>query len=742
MASSPTLLPAGVVPPLAARLIPPARAREPVPRRRLLQRLRSVPPAGVALVHAPAGYGKSTLLAQAAEGDRRRLVWLTLNAGSNDALSLVTELAFAFGEDGAPDADLLDRLSAGSAGVVPLALPRLARLVHETDEPLLVVLDDVQHLTDAVALDALRAIVDHLGPDATLVLAGRTMPDIGAARLRAEGRLVEVTASDLRMTPAEGAELLRSGGARIEGDEGAVAVARTEGWAAALYLTAIVLRERGLQDAEQIGPRGDDLDEYVHREVLAGADPEDVSFLVQTSVLDELDAATCDAVLERTGSAERLLALARSDLFVAPLDRRSGTYEMHGLFRECLLHELRRDSPGLEAGLHARAARWFAGRDPERAIRHALAAGDPQQAADLVIANALRHEAAGQSAVLRRWCSYFTERQQHDHGEIAVTLGWCALDGGDPIGAAHWTAVALGGPPERVLADGVRLGAHALLLEAGIAADGVEQVRRSGAAADAQLPPDHPLRAVSHVLLGGAALMQGDRAEAGDRLREAERRAASTAPAVYTLSLALLAALALDDGDDDGARALLARARNFQRGSGLGEYTSQASVAAARALVLARDGDTAGATEEAGRATRSLALNRHAAPWLSTQARLVLARAAVQLQDLAGARALLDEARPEAWRDKGAVWLQATLAGVTAELEQAVGEGPERVLTTAELRILQYLPTHLSQAEIGNRLYLSRNTVKSHTIAIYRKLGANTRSDAVVRGRELGLIES
>ena len=171
-------------------------------------------------------------------------------------------------------------------------------------------------------------------------------------------------------------------------------------------------------------------------------------------------------------------------------------------------------------------------------------------------------------------------------------------------------------------------------------------------------------------------------------------------------------------------------------------YSVDSCFNGAEALVLARDGDTAGATEEAGRATRSLALNRHAAPWLSTQARLVLARAAVQLPDLAGARALLDEARPEAWRDKGAVWLQATLAGVTAELEQAVGEGPERVLTTAELRILQYLPTHLSQAEIGNRLYLSRNTVKSHTIAIYRKLGANTRSDAVVRGRELGLIES
>ena len=713
-----------------------------MPRPRLLQLLRSAPPAGVVLVHAPAGYGKSTLLAQATEADRRRLVWLTLNPGSNDPLSLVTELAFAFGDHGVPDAELLDRLSAGAAGVVPLALPRLARLVQEADEPLLFVLDDVHHLTDAVALDALRAVIDHLGPDATMIVAGRTAPEIGAARLRAEGRLVELTAADLRMTPAEGADLLRAGGAHIQGDEGAVAVARTEGWPAALYLTAIVLRERRRQDAESVGPRGADLDDYVHREVLAGADPEHVSFLVQTSILDQLDAAACDAVLERTGSAERLLALARSDLFVAPLDRRSGAYQMHGLFRESLLHELRRSAPDLETGLHARAARWFAGSDdPERAIRHALAADDPQQAADLVIANALRYEATGQSAVLRRWCSNFTERQQHGHVEVALTLGWCALDGGDLIGAAHWTAVARSGPPERVLADGVLAGAHALLLEAAIGADGVGQVRRSAAAADAQLPVDHPLRSVSQALLGGAALMRGDRAEAATRLREAERRAASTAPALYTLSLALLALLALDDGDDGDARALLARARSFQRGSGLGEYTTQAIVAAAQALVLARDGETARATEEAARATRSLALNRHAAPWISTQTRLVLARAAVQLHDLATARALLDEARPEAWRDKDAVWLQATLAGVTAELELAVGDGPERVLTTAELRILQYLPTHLSQAEIGDRLYLSRNTVKSHTISIYRKLGANTRSDAVARGRELGLIE-
>ena len=710
---------------------------------RLLQRLRSVPGAGVVLLHAPAGYGKSTILGQLAATDTRRLVWLTLEGRGDDAGTFIADLAFAFGKHGSLDTDLLDRLAAGAAGVVPLALPRLVRHVGEAEGPLLLVLDDVHHLTDPAALEVLHALIDHLGPDSTLILSGRTRPDIAVARLRAEGRLVEVTANDLRMTAGEGTALLRAAGADLDDEEGRLAVGRTEGWAAALYLTAIVLRDGEHAEQVQLGPRQDDLDDYFRDEVLAGADAQDADFLLRTAVLDELAPAACDAVLERSDSAQRLRALARADLFVAPLGGTSGVYQVHGLFRENLLHELRRSAPGLERRLHGRASRWFADRgEPEQAIRHALAAGDVQGAVDLVFARLFEYEASGREALLRRWCAWFTDEQRHAQPELAVTLGWCALDSGDGTGAAHWAAVALGGPADLVLVDGTDLGAHAHLLEAAVGAGGVAHAARAAAIADARLPADSPYRSVSLLVIGGAALMRGDRDEAIARLREAERRSASLAPAPYTLSLAELAVLALDEGRDEDAGALLTRARDFQRVSGLGEYATQALVASVRALQLARTGDMAMAREEAARAARALTLNRYATPWMTAQARLVLARAAVHMHELASARTLLSEARRAAERDPDAVWLHAAVAEVAGQVEEVAGAGGGGdPLTIAELRTLQYLPTHLSLREVGDRLYVSRNTVKTHTISIYRKLGVNSRSEAVARGRELGLLE-
>lgn len=743
MASS-TIVPPAVVPPLAARLMPPVQVRRPVARPRLIQRLRSAPPGGVVVVHAPAGYGKSTLLAQLADDDGRRLVWLRLDERSDDAVTFAAHLTFALGNRGVLDTDLLDRLSAGRAGVVPLALPQLLRHLGGSAEPLLIVLDDVHALTDPEALDLLREIIDHLGPQSNLVLAGRARPDIALARLRAQGRLLELGAADLRMTAGEGTALLRDAGADLDDEEGTLAVRRTEGWAAALYLTAIVLRDGDRVDGEEPGPRHADLEDYFRDEVLAGADAEDAEFLVQTAVLDELDPVVCDAVLQRSDSAERLRALAGADLFVAPLGRRSGVYQVHGLFRENLLAELRRSFPGLETELHVRASRWFAeAGDPERAIRHALDGGAPTQAADLVFSRLFEYETSGRGVVLERWCSWFTDEQHHAFPQLALTLGWTALDGGDGAAAAHWSAVARGAAPDTVLPDGTTVGAQALLLEAAVGAGGVAQVLRSAAAADARFESESPYRSVSTLLLGAAQLVAGEPEVARVHLLDAERRAAASGQSPYTIVLAFLALLAVDEGREDDAHVLMARARAFRQAAGVGDYATQAVVAATKALLKARSGDAAGAREDAARTARALTMSSTSTPWLATQARLVLARVAVTLGELASARVLLGEARAAAERDPDAVWQHRAIAEIATQVESAASAGGvEDPLTIAELRTLQYLPTHLSLREIGERLHVSRNTVKTHTISIYRKLGVNSRSEAVAAGRELGLLEA
>ena len=277
------------------------------------------------VIHAPAGFGKSTLLSQFAELEKREVAWLSLDMHDDDAAVLLYDLAHALGAEGPADQDLLGRLRTGAAGVVPLALPRLIALLHERTEPLVIVLDDVHLLRSAAALDVLHSLCANTPPGCTLVLSGRRRPRVRLALLRAAGRLNEVTAAELRMTPGEGAAALRAAGVDVSDREAATVVKRTEGWPAAIYLAGLMVRADDRPgEAVHLGPVAADLAEYVRDEVLADAAREDVDFLVRSSILDELRPEVCNDVLERKDSGERLRALADADLFVTPSDGTRG----------------------------------------------------------------------------------------------------------------------------------------------------------------------------------------------------------------------------------------------------------------------------------------------------------------------------------------------------------------------------------------------------------------------------------
>jgi LuxR family maltose regulon positive regulatory protein len=737
--ATPTLL----APPLAGRLLPPRRRHEPVPRPRLLQRLATAADAPVCVIRAPAGYGKSTLLGQFAAEETRPLAWLSLDERDDDPVVLLFDLAHALGRAGAPDEELLARLSAGEAGVVPLALPRLLALLHERTEPLVLVLDDVHLLGSEGARDVLRALCEQAPADCTVVLAGRTRPPIALARLRAAGRLWELKAADLRMTPGEGAAMLRAAGVDADDREAAIVVQRTEGWPAAIYLASLMLRDDAeLGAGSTLGPDEADLTEYFREEVLTGAAPEDAEFLVRTSILDELRPEICDAVLGGEDAAERLRALADADLFVASTEARGEAFRVHGLFRDMLRAELHAGEPDLERELHRRACTVYteAG-DAERAIRHAVDAGELDVAGDLIAAFIGDFVAHGRSETVRRWCSWFTEEQLATHPQAALGRGWAAYESGDAADAAHCAALALGGDVARRLPDGSTLEGMGLALRGALGLQGPEQLAADSAAALEGLAPDSPVRAIPLLILGLAALLADDVADARARLEEAEHRAAGNLPTAYGLVLAHLALAAIEEERWHEAEALMARAAAQQRAAGVEHYASQGLVPAVRALLLARRGDLELAREEADRAALSLALLRVILPALGLETRLVLACAYAKLGDGGRARALLREGLGIA--DAGpAPLLSRWAARVEAEIERAgmdPAAGP--ALTTAELRTLRYLPTHLSLREVGERLYITRNTVKTHTISIYRKLGVTSRSEAVARGRELGLLD-
>lgn len=729
-------------PPLAGRLGPDLRTTEPVPRPRLLQRLSAWVDGPVFLIHAPAGYGKSTLLGQYAAERGRPVAWLRLTADDDDPLVFLGDLAYALGCAAGDGDELAARLSVGPSGAVPVALPRLIAWLRDHPEPPTLVLDDVHHLQSPAALDILAALCDNAPAGSALLLGGRTRPALGLARLRAGGRLLEIDASDLRMTLTEGAAMLRATGADVDDAEAALVVQRTEGWPAAIYLAGLMLRDGEAQwPVGAIGPDDPHLIEYVREEVLAHAGRADAAFLTRSSVLDELHPEICDAVLEQNDSADRLRALVAANLLVTPGDVYGTTFRVHPLFRSLLRAELRREGPDEERELHRRAAAVFRERENfERAIHHALAAGDDDGAADLVWEVATAMVSGGRGATLERWCRRFTDASAAAHPQVALARGWVALEAGEVEAAAEWAAMVLGSPRQSPLADGTPVRAMGLLLRAGLGLSGNAQ-----AAADAQVvadttPADHPLRSIALLVLGSIALLERETERARVLLEEGKRLSAGVVPTVYALVLAHLALLAIDDERWDEADGIVMKARTAQRVAGVQDYTTQAVVSAAQALTLAHRGDHARARADADQAAKCLALLRGGSPWLGLQTRIALARARAELGEGGQARALLGEMREltdERPLPLVADWGEQTLALV----ERLGGDAEGPALTTAELRTLQYLPTHLSLREIGERLHVSRNTVKTHAVAVYRKLEVASRSDAVARGRELGLLD-
>ncbi len=732
-----------LVPPLTGRLAPPRRRVEPVPRPRLIERLTSIAHAPVLVIRAPAGYGKSTLLSQFAAQERRPVAWLSLDERDDDPVVLLNDLAHAVGAAGTVDDELLRRLAAGPGGVVPLALPRLIAVLGERTEPLVIVLDDVHVLRSAGAVDVVRTLCDHAPDGCTIVLGSRSRPQLPIARLRAGGRLSELGAADLRMTPGEGAAMLRAAGVEATDREVAAVVRRTEGWPAAIYLAGLLLRRGGERaDDEAMAPGDADLAEYFREEVLAEADPDDTDFLIRVSVLDELRPEICAAVLERDDADARLRALADADLFVTPSHGFGAAYRIHSLFRDMLQAELRTTHRELEADLHRRACEAYreAG-DGERAIHHALAAGEVEIAADLVWLLAPMHIPHGRAGTVVRWCGWFSEEQLVAHPQAALGRGWAAYEAGDAQDAAHCAALAIGAEPGRVLPDGCELRAMGLMLRAALSAQGERQALADATAADAGMPRDNPLRAVPMMIIGMLTRLEDDRTRAREALAEAELLAAGRITTAYGLVLSHQALLAIEEDRWDEAEALVGRAAAQQRAAGVDGYASQGIVPAVRALTLARRGRTEQAREAADQAARSLALLGFTAPWLELETRLVLACAYARVGDGGRARTLVSEGRRIEGAGHGPL-VSRWLARVEAEIERcgidpAAGPG----LTTAELRTLQFLPTHLSLREIGERLYITRNTVKTHTVSVYRKLGVGSRSEAVARGRELGLLD-
>ena len=377
---------------LETKLYIPKPRRGLVPRPRLNERLGRGAESKLTLVSAPAGFGKTTLLAEwlaTAPADARSIAWLSLDPRDNQGASFWPYLIAAL-QTAAPGvgATALSLLRTPQPPPIETILATLLNQLSAVSNDVVLVLDDY-HVVDAPDVQSgMVYLVEHLPPHIHLVIATRADPALALGRLRGLGELVEIRAADLRFTPDEAAAYLNEVmGLDLASSDVAALDGRTEGWIAALQLAALSMQGRDDVPAFIAGFAGDDryIVDYLAEEVLQRQPEEVRSFLLRTSILGRLSGPLCDAVTGRDGGKSMLEALDRGNLFLVPLDDRRRWYRYQHLFADVLQARLQDEEPDLVPELHRRASAWYE-QNGERseAICHSLAGEDFERAADLV----------------------------------------------------------------------------------------------------------------------------------------------------------------------------------------------------------------------------------------------------------------------------------------------------------------------------------------------------------------------
>jgi LuxR family transcriptional regulator, maltose regulon positive regulatory protein len=699
--------------------------------------------APVITVAAPPGYGKTTLMAQWAERIGPRVAWLSCDEGDNDPVVLLSALAVALDRIGPVDPAIFSALASSGADIT--AIPRFVSAVASVPSPVTVIFDHAEAVTNRQCLNTLAEFALRLPPGWQLALASRTVVPLPTARLRALGGIFEVSAGDLVMGLPEARSLLA--GAGIDADEANLRdlLQRTEGWPVGLYIAALAIKSGTRQSDVGFTFTGDDMymGDYLRSELLDRISEAEASFLVRTSVLPRMSGPLCDAVLGDKGSGALLEQMEARNLLVVPLDRRREWYRYHHLLRELLQAELRRREPDLVLDLHFRAAAWFeANAMPEAAIGHAHASGDYDRVARLILELQQPAWASGRVETVLRWMTWIRDITSAEHyGAIAAhgSLLFALL--GQPSEAERWATAAERASPAGILPDGSTIEATLAYLRAILCRDGIAGMRRDAQVAWHGLSPASPYRATMLYTEGISYLLEGDPARAEPILARALDLAThSGSLPLAGLILAEQCGVAAERNDWSEIATLAKRAVKIVEDGHFGDYWTSALVYAWASRAALHEGDISRARFYLGRASRLRPLLSYALPVVSVQALLEMTRSYITLGDPEGAAAVLAQVRGilQQRPDLGVLpelagRLQATLATTNARVVGASS------LTAAELRLLPLLSTHLSYAEIGDRLHVSKNTVKTQAYSAYRKLGVSSRSEAVLRTRELGL---
>jgi LuxR family maltose regulon positive regulatory protein len=735
--------------PIETKLHAPAARAGWVERPGLIQALASAT-ARLVLVDAPAGFGKTTVVAQwrSSPDESRPFAWVSLDEGDNDPGRLWWHVVCALQRacPGFGGTDILASLRGQISAVTGLVLPLLVNELAALGSPVLLVLDDYQVIKERSCHEQVEFVLLHLPPAVQLVLITRSDPPLPLSRLRAAGAMTEIRARELRFTPEQAATLTHTvSGVQLSEPDLAVLMEQTEGWPAGVYLAALSLRGHPSPQAfvRQFSGNNRFIVDFLTQEVLSRQPRKIRQFLARTSVLGRFCAPLCETVSGAVNAAEVLDTLERENLFIVPLDDTRQWFRYHHLFAQTLRSLLMRTEPDIVPALHRNASAWHRQHGSmEEAISHAVDAGDLAQATGLIASDWFAYVDSGQVATVRRWMRSIGDDQIAVTPLAAHCAAWAAAFSGDRQTARRWLPVIDAAQQEGPLPDGMRsLKFSAALLRSVYGFDGFQAMRESAAtAAELEDDPASPWYALARGALGFSLYMSGEPQAAIPPLREAAN--SQTSPTLTRLAaLSTLSLIALDAGRPAEADEFAQAACGLAQRDDLSQATS-ASLAyvAAGAVHAAR-----GRPEEARRQLEHVIQSRRRisgiSPWPAMEATLRLAQVLLDTGDRAGAAELAKEAREvlSALPD-GAQAQRARLEALEQQLASRRRAVPSaEALTDREAAVLRLLRSTMSLRDIGQEMFISPNTVKTHTQAIYRKLGVSTRREAVDRAKHMGL---
>ena len=721
------------------------KLQSPAPPARLVDRVRlgavldsahadAVP---LVLVSAPAGSGKSTLVAGWAAAHPGTVAWLQLEETDADPARFWVSVTAAIGHANPQVGERLEPVVVGSLGSGHAVVPALVNELSALTERLVVVLDDYHLIDEPVVHEGVERLIDLCPRQLTVILITRADPPFRLGRLRVRGRVREVRARDLRFDTAEAAALLGTAADGLNEQRLEDLCERTEGWAAGLVLAGLSLHRA--DDSRRFVEtfRGDDqlVAGYLTDEFLAVLPDDERRRMVEAAVLHRLCGQLLDAVTGSNDGARWLEALAATNQLVVRLDTVGEWYRYHHLFRDMLLLEARRVMPERLPDLHRRAAAWFeTSGHPAAAVDHLLAAGDREQAMHLMRFVGPDLLGSGQLRTLRNILGRLSAEGELD-GICSMLSGWDHSLTGRYEEAQHHLDRATATLPADV--DPLRTMPLRINLALGkgdvaTALAGARAVLEMG---DVEARPSELTTAV-----GAAFAWAGLAREAREVLAIANVRTQAEGR-ITAKAMALVAGAVVEfhTADSDVALTAAQRALDFAASSGLGEYHGIAPALAIRAAVgpsgVAAVADADHALVLAHRATTMVGL----AFTLTIAGDVLLQEGEDRgLEVLAEAHLLVDRCP-----DPGitAVLLDRVAARhrvTRSRTEPTVGLVEQ--LSERERAVLRYLPSALSLPEIARELYVSPNTVKTQCSAIYRKLGVTNRHAAVQAAREHHLL--